>query len=80
MIQNKNLFMVFFPWTYMYKGDQVKKCGHFEGSSQFHCYWQIFTLIKYSSSLCHSRMSEVYWEFGAMLLLINDAKNDVYKI
>ena len=79
MIQNKNLFMVLFPCTYMYKGGQVKKFGHFEGSSQFHSYWQIFTLINTPLPYV-SRMSEVYWEFGAMLLLINDAKNDVYKI
>ena len=30
-----------------YKGGQVKKSGHFEGSTQFHWYFQISTLIKY---------------------------------
>ena len=30
--------------------DQAKKSGH-NGSSQFHCYWQISTLIKYPSFL-----------------------------
>ena len=64
MIQNKNLFMVLFPWTYMYKGGQVKKFGHFEGSSQFHSYWQIFTLIKYSSSLCVKNVRSVLRIWG----------------
>ena len=64
MIQNKNLFMVLFPCTYMYKGGQVKKFGHFEGSSQFHRYWQIFTLIKYSSSLCVKNVRSVLRIWG----------------
>ena len=33
----------------MFEGGQAKKSGHFEGSSQFHCYWRISTLIKSSS-------------------------------
>ena len=38
----------FVSGTFWCKRSQVKKSGYFKGSSQFHRYWQISTLLKYS--------------------------------
>ena len=41
------IFFVVISLTY--EGGQGMKSGHFKGSSKFHCYWWISTLIEQSS-------------------------------
>ena len=38
----------FVSGTFWCERSQVKKSGYFKGSSQFHRYWQISTLLQYS--------------------------------
>ena len=60
----------------MFEGGQAKKSGHFEGSSQFHCYKWISALIKYISSLDvkNQKYLTVYQEFRATIMKIKVAE------
>ena len=70
----ETLFVVLSPSTY--QGGQAKKSGYFEGSSEFHRYKWISTLIKYISSLDvkNQKCSTVYWEFRAKIMEIKVAE------
>ena len=58
----------------MYEGSLLRKSGH-EGSSQFHCYWQISTLIKYSSFLGVKNVRSVYKIIEIEVMEINALLN-----
>ena len=48
IIREGNFVSGTFPKILMCERSQVKKSGYFKGSSQFHHYWQISILPKYS--------------------------------